>query len=197
MCACGVWRKRLGFSLIELMTALSVTTVLLTVGVPNLRDFVLNQRRTAAINELITAIQMARGEAYKRGQTVTICPSADPTAAAPVCSTTGSDWTKGWLMYANLDESMAGTEPDPGETVIKASTNDYSAVSIGASFSGGAGNVSMSLRRFGAASTNGTVTFCDSRGASNASERRAIIVSPTGRPRTSTVASDGSPLTCP
>jgi hypothetical protein len=42
-------------------------------------------------------------------------------------------------------------------------------------------------------STNGTLVFCDERGAAAA---RAVIVSYTGRPRVDTLAADGSRLVC-
>jgi hypothetical protein len=42
-------------------------------------------------------------------------------------------------------------------------------------------------------STNGTVVFCDRRGAAAA---RAVIVSFTGRPRVDTRDADGRPLRC-
>jgi type IV fimbrial biogenesis protein FimT len=47
--------------------------------------------------------------------------------------------------------------------------------------------------RVGRRSTNGTVVFCDSRGAAAA---RAVIVSFTGRPRVATRDADGRPLRC-
>ena len=47
--------------------------------------------------------------------------------------------------------------------------------------------------RPGRRSTNGTIVFCDSRGAAAA---RAVIVSYTGRPRVARVDADGRPLKC-
>ena len=42
--------KQPGFTLIEMMLAISVLAVLLAVGVPNFRDFVRNSRMTSAAN---------------------------------------------------------------------------------------------------------------------------------------------------
>jgi type IV fimbrial biogenesis protein FimT len=54
--------------------------------------------------------------------------------------------------------------------------------------------IRFSYRPFGRRSTNGTVTYCDDRGADAA---RAVIVSYTGRPRTASLAPGGKPLRCP
>ena len=196
-----------GFTLIELMMALVVSAVLMALGMPYLRDFFLNQQRAGAINEMVTAMQMARGEAYKRGQTVIICPctAANCVASPPACSTTATDWGKGWIIYANINGDTTGTEPDisspaaaTDDVVVRVSTNDYGAISIGSSGTSTTPAAFFQFQPFGVASTTGTLTFCDSRGASNSAERRAIlIVSGTGRPQVSKVAADGSALTCP
>ena len=50
------------------------------------------------------------------------------------------------------------------------------------------------FRPFGRRSVNGTVTFCDERGAASA---KAVIVSYTGRPRVSKRGPGRRRLTCP
>jgi len=64
---------------------LLVAGILLSVGVPNVMEFARNGAMTAAANDLVTAILMARTEAVKRQAPVTWCLSANPTVANPTC----------------------------------------------------------------------------------------------------------------
>jgi len=74
--------------------------ILLAVAVPGLQPLARNNRLTALTNDLISAVNFARSEAVKRGVRVTVCKSANPGAAAPVCSTT-ANWRDGWLVFVD------------------------------------------------------------------------------------------------
>lgn len=80
-----------GFSLIELMIAISVLAILISVAVPSLRTAVQNNRISAQANELVTAFHLARSEALKRNQPVVVCASSD----GETCQGT---WTDGWIV---------------------------------------------------------------------------------------------------
>ncbi len=99
-----------GFTLIELMVTVAVAAILLTVGVPSFRATVENNRLTAAANELVGALNLARSEAIKRGVRVTVCKSADGATC-----TTSSDWEKGWIVFVDLNGD--GIFDDDGDTI--------------------------------------------------------------------------------
>jgi type IV fimbrial biogenesis protein FimT len=61
-----------GFTLLELMVAIVVLAILATVGVPSFRDLVQSNRATTQANELVTALNVARTEAVKRGRNVQV-----------------------------------------------------------------------------------------------------------------------------
>ena len=65
---------------------LLVGGVLLGIGVPNVMEFQRNSAMTAVANDLVTGVLMARTEAVKRQQPVTLCLSADATSATPTCA---------------------------------------------------------------------------------------------------------------
>lgn len=88
-----------GFTLIELLVVLVVLAVLVSIGVPNLRTLIQNNRATAQANELLTGLQYARMEALKRKRPVSVCPSRDGAS----CST---DWAEGWIVV--LDGNAPG-----------------------------------------------------------------------------------------
>jgi len=78
-------RQQRGFTLWELLMTLLVAGILLGVGVPNVMEFQRNGAMTAAANDLVTAVLMARTEAVKRQAPVTLCLSNNPTAPNPIC----------------------------------------------------------------------------------------------------------------
>lgn len=61
-----------GFSLIELMVTIVVSVILITVGIPSFASFFESTRLTTESNNLIIAMNLARSEAVKRGEAVTV-----------------------------------------------------------------------------------------------------------------------------
>jgi len=86
-------RPALGFTLVELMMAITVVAILLVIAVPSFRDAALGSRLSAVANNLLASVQLARSEAIKRNQTVTLCASANGSS----CAASG-DWEQGWII---------------------------------------------------------------------------------------------------
>lgn len=84
-----------GFTLIELFVTIAIAGVLLAIAIPNFADLMRNNRSEAAANELVSALNAARGEAVKRGARVSLCPSANGTS----CS--GTSWQAGWIVFVD------------------------------------------------------------------------------------------------
>ncbi len=59
-----------GFTLIELMVAVSIAAVLLTLAAPSFYDFILTQRLKSISAQLTTDLQLARSEAASRNMPV-------------------------------------------------------------------------------------------------------------------------------
>jgi type IV fimbrial biogenesis protein FimT len=100
-----------GFTVLELMIVIALMAMLAVIGIPSLRDAIQNNRVTAQTNNLITAFQLARSEAVKRGQPVTICASnvieAEDDGNDPICA---DDWSQGWMVVVDGPASAgAGT----------------------------------------------------------------------------------------
>lgn len=169
------------------MMALAVAGILTSLAVPGLRTVILNARRDAAISDLLWSVQLARSESARRAGYVTLCPSADGAS----CSGSSGDWTTGWIVYENLDKSYSGVEPDPGEPVLRVFADPRAGTTISSG-----GRAAFTFRPFDLNSDNGTITLCDPR-AADPRERRAVIISTTGRPRVSDRKSDGGNLDCP
>lgn len=104
-----------GFTLLEMMTAITVLAVLLAGGVPTFIDLIRRNRVAVQTNDLLSSLAVARSEALKRGKPVAICGS---DAAQAACSGS-ADWSRGWIVFS--DE---GAEPgvlEDTETVVQRS----------------------------------------------------------------------------
>lgn len=61
-----------GFTLIELLVVVAIAGILLGIGVPNLRSFIVSNRLTTTANDFQAALNFARSEALRRGANVTV-----------------------------------------------------------------------------------------------------------------------------
>ncbi len=104
-------KKVTGFTLVELMVTLVVASILLMVGVPSFIETIRRNRTVSQANELVTALNLARSEAVKRGMQVTVLR-------------TGAEWEDGWQVF--VDEDGDGVV-DAGDTVLQ----EYAALSEG------------------------------------------------------------------
>lgn len=174
-------RASSGFTLWELMVTLAVLGVLVGIGAPSMRSFLLDNRRTAEINSFVSAVQLARSESAKRARPVVICQSVDTLGCGE-----GRDYARGWMVFVNED----GRRPP-----ARSSTEPLLAVHVPRGLASIHSNRRLyEFRPFRRRSTNGTITFCDGRGEM---EARAVIISYTARPRTAARGPGGRELACP
>jgi len=170
-----------GITLWELIWVLALGVTLTAAAAPGFRSFVLDARRTADINAFVTAIQLSRSEAAKRGRPVVLCKTADGST----CGGSEIGFDAGWMVFVNADD-IRPPQRAPGEHLLYYHEPETRGTIR-------ANRRLFEFRAFGWRSTNGTITFCDIRGASQA---RAVIVSYTGRPRISPRGPRNRPLDC-
>ncbi|EGW53114.1 GspH/FimT family pseudopilin [Candidatus Endoriftia persephone] len=114
-----------GFTLVELLTTLTVALVLLLVGVPAYNQLSANNQITAESHNLVSHLQYARTESVKRGLPVTICASDD----GATCS--GSEtWNVGWIVFT--DGTGSKGEADGSDTVLRAYLSDSDNLTLNA-----------------------------------------------------------------
>lgn len=172
-----------GFTLLELMITLAIAAILLTLVAPSFAQIIASTRITTAINELVPTIHLLRSEAIKRGVRTVLCPSSDG-----VNCINAPEWENGWIAFTDEDSDR---ELDTTETILQIHNGVESSVTIR---SGGRTRIVFKPSGILLGGFNGTYTFCD---AGNAAPPKALILSPTGRPRLSQTRSDGTPLACP
>jgi type IV fimbrial biogenesis protein FimT len=187
-----------GFTLTELVIALAIAALLLTLAAPNMRSFILNNRITTETNTLMAHINLARSEATKRGCVVVLCRK-DPTKVATCGGGVANDWTSGWLVYAPTlpvggwtvaNQAKCSTEAnfDPADhTLLKDEPTITNGVTV---TSNNAGNLWLAYQANGQLTTAGTLRFsmCDDR---NEAFGKNIEILGSGRPvLTKTTAAD-------
>lgn len=114
-----------GFTLGELLTAVAVMSIGVSLMAPGLDSLTRANRETEAINRLVSTLHLARSEAITRNVPVAACPSND----GELCG--GTDWNAGWIWFAdpdrdhdrNSDEPLLGAAPAVAAPLIRSS--DY------------------------------------------------------------------------
>ena len=174
--------KQMGFSLHDLMITLCVTSVLggFAFGATGL---VQETRMTAAVNQLMGNLSLARSEAIKRNAMVVLCKSNDGASCSNEIA-----WKSGWIVFADENNNH---KVDINEPLISVQQALEGNMSLRYGETGAYSYVRYNAT--GEAWPGATFTFCDGRGAEKA---KAVIVYWSGRPRVSTKTSEGKPLQC-
>ena len=107
-----------GFTLTELMITLAVAIILLAVGIPAFNSMVANNSAAAQVNEIVTALQLARSEAAKRGLRVSLCSKGDPDPTDLSCGQ-GDEWVNGWLVFTDAGGNAGSYEPGAGDELLR------------------------------------------------------------------------------
>ena len=156
-----------GFTLIELMLALSVAAVLFSLALPSMHNLQQRQRIVSTANDLVAHINLARLHAVTRREIAVVCPSLDSATC-----TGANRWEDGWIVFRDPDRNG---EPDqPGDVLRVGSGMENLLIDS-------AGRTRIRYQPSGTAGgTNLTIKLCDT---TNPDQSRAVIVSNPGRPR--------------
>ena len=176
-------RTQKGFTLYELLITVLIVGVVLSLGIPNMSEFTANSRITSTANDLHAAFHLARSEAARAKDNITICASANSMDAAADC---GGTWDQGFIVFVDttgdilrntVDETVLRAHPAIADGVTLAIENDATFFSYGPSGLG-RGNVlgNQAITR---------VVICDERGteetAKDFSAARLFVATPLGR----------------
>ncbi len=194
-------RRIRGFTLIELMVALGIATILVFLAVPSMSAFIKNQRLSSQANDLVADLNFARSEAIKRARPVRICKinTSDPLN----CDTTGTNWSNGRIIFLDLNNNMA-VDSGAGEEILRtrqeltpAGKNTLYGES-GTAAEDGITFIASGLTTLASdpTATEVELKLCDDRdpplsgGAGAVKYGRAIVIHPTGRVRVTEPAKD-------
>ncbi|EIL88380.1 prepilin-type N-terminal cleavage/methylation domain-containing protein [Rhodanobacter fulvus Jip2] len=104
---------RAGFSLIELMVAITVLAILAAIALPNFRSMIRRNGVSTQVNAMYSDLQYARSEAITTRSFVSLCPrSTTAVAGEKACGGASNQFDRGWLAYAS---STSGADYDTGK----------------------------------------------------------------------------------
>jgi type IV fimbrial biogenesis protein FimT len=177
--------RQAGLTLIELLVTMAVMVILAAFAVPNFQEHLRDNRGITQINELVSAMNLARSEATKGNGTVAFCPSADNAT----CS--GGAFDTGWIVFINGD---GDTPPvvDGGEAILR--THAGTLGGDGSLRASGGITAGVNFLASGRPAAFGDIAYCDGRGAGHA---RSVVLNLVGGITASNKHGDGSALTCP
>ena len=169
-----------GFSLVELIFVLLVTSLVTVFALPGYSAFSGKLQLSAEARALVADIHLARNTAITQNQRVVMCKRA-----ASACTSTGG-WEQGWLIFMDkgtlnaLDSSdtiIRMTDPVQRGTTIRGDANLKNRLGFQ-----GDGSV---------AGYNGKLVFCDGRISDYSSDKaRAILVVIASGGRIRTISGD-------
>ena len=174
-----------GFSLAELTATLAIVGIGASLALPNLKTAINDGNQAAGVNQLVSAMHIARSEAITRNQEVAICPSNEGKR----CD--GAQWHEGWIIFTDADSDRQAASPEViirrGEALenlrIHSEIFDHYLVYR---------PDGHAMAREPAEHT-GDFTVCDNRGAADA---RVLRIGLSGQPKLGERLSDGSGPDC-
>ncbi len=161
-----------GHTLPELLAMLGIAAILAGAAVPVFANLLLESRMNAAVSTLVHAVNLARQFSAVRSRPIRLCGSDD----AHDCSGR-ADWSSGILLADDGVRFRQSLLLSGGNGAPQVRSNRAIL-----DFEGGSGFA-----------TPATLTVCDRRGSRAA---RAVIVSRSGRPRTSDRDGSDRALAC-
>ena len=161
-----------GHTLTELLAMLSIAAVIAAAAVPVFSNLLLESRMNAAVSTAMHAVNLARQFSATRSQAIRLCGTVNELECSGRL-----DWSGGILLASDGDSFHQSLPLSSGSSTPSIRSNRSTIA-----FEGGSGFA-----------TPATLTVCDRRGARAA---RAVIVSRSGRPRTSDRNGSDEALTC-
>lgn len=175
-----------GFTLVELLIAMAVAGVLLSLAAPNFSYAMLNSAQIVKTNELMGALRIARSEAIKRSTRTAVCARADN-------DTCGTDWSNGFIAFVDSGDPLLPGADTPGvidatEEILRVAQATEGAAWIlnrARLINTAETPTERAFIRFGPRGTShwkgsGYFAICDTRGQESA---KAINISLSGDPR--------------
>ena len=158
-----------GFTLIELLVTITIAGILAALAVPTFDSVALSSKLNSLSSSFMASAQLARSEAIKRNQPVTLCASSNGTGC------TGA-WKDGWVVLF-------------GTTVIQSQAKFPN----GFQMSDSGGVTSIVFQPTGVGATYANLTLCRAT-PTVGDQKRTITISTTGRPDLTRVS---PATTCP
>ncbi len=160
-------KKQNGLTLIELIIALSIMSILSSYALPSFYQLKLKKQLESERNRLTASLQFARSLSIMKQSTVIVCPSLSGQS----CDNQ-SNWHEGWIIFLDKDSNR---QLDAEDTVLRREDAMFEQITAISSIH--RSKIRYTTIGF-SPGTNLSINFCDQRGEEKAI---ALIVSNSGR----------------
>lgn len=158
-----------GVTLLELMVTVAIVAILGALAAPSFQAMIQANRTRTVASELLATLNLARSEAARRGQPVSICRSSNGSS----CSSSGTGWDQGWIAFVNVDNDKPAVR-DSNELILQVKQNLPTGVTVrpNSNFTN-----YLTYSRTGLANQMGTFVICAGSDADlKKRQPRAIVV---------------------
>lgn len=173
--------------MIELMITVLIAAIVLAIAIPSLTAVSTEIRLNSVRQQLILDLTYARSEAVNQGGQIAICPSDSIESNLVSCSADLKDWSKGWIVFEDIDNS--GVFNPPFDRTSGSPRNDWDDALLKTNQVDS--NAAISWERTNAVTFDGegqatspsagTFKICDARG--NNSIAKGVTLNLAGRAR--------------
>lgn len=103
-------RRMTGLTLVELVVAMAVLVVTITIGLPSFSSLLERIRTAGAYHQISSSLVLARMTAITRHQPAVMCPSSDGQRCRSDLA-----WEDGWIVFT--DHGRSGQPEDPADVL--------------------------------------------------------------------------------
>jgi type IV fimbrial biogenesis protein FimT len=163
-----------GFTVLEALVVLALCGILLALAAPSMSGWHQQQQMQSQAEQLRASLMLARSEALRRQQRVTLCVQG----ALQTCASQGS-WAQGWLVFVDTN---ANALREPDETLLQVQAPLPALLTLQGNatvdryISYGQEGRSQSIS---GAFQAGTLTLC----AATQAHAWRVVINPVGKPR--------------
>lgn len=163
-------KRASGFTLLNLLIALAVSSVLATSGIPAIFDSYYYYRANTSYNELFTLIQFTRLQAVNNHSPTLLCPTIDNINCT-------NDWNQTLMIFVDSNDDKI---KDASEELVRITTKLNIDETI--KWNAWGGKTYLGFKADGSTSNqNGRLSYCLTKGKKLHAHQ--IVISKTGRAR--------------
>jgi type IV fimbrial biogenesis protein FimT len=157
-----------GFTFVELLTAIAITSLLASIAIPNMSDFIVKLRVNNEISTLKRLLFVTRNSAINSGQRVILCPLTD----GGTCTT---DWGNSLSVFIDTNNNKRYDSANNEVLLVK-----KPAIKDGDILIYGKNRTKITYKPSGHLSglSNGTLRYCP---LNNQDKSRGIVIARSGR----------------